>query len=91
MWSLFCSFNFIVREKEKDVYSCAMAYVWGSEDKFVELILSFHLYEGLWDQTQVVRLMIGDGTAVETNSLCVGQADRHSVEICVHHHSRLDC
>lgn len=56
-----------------------MAFGWWSEDNFVGSILSFLLYEGLWDQTQVVKLMITDDIVVETSSPCVAQANLQSV------------
>jgi hypothetical protein len=34
----------------------AMAYVWRSENNFVELVFSFYLYMGSRDQTQALRL-----------------------------------
>lgn len=37
--------------------ACASVHMWKSENNFMELVLSFHLYVGPWDQAQVLWLL----------------------------------
>lgn len=48
---------------------CVTAWVWRSEDKFVESVLFFYLYVGSRDQSQITRLMLQVPLAVEPSTI----------------------
>lgn len=56
-----------------NVSVCVLQDMWRSQDSFTEPVLSFCLYRGSRDQTQVFRLLPSRCIANETISLALGQ------------------